>query len=169
MGQLLISGDGKNMHGILTARVITMVSVFIVSIAMFILSGYNPNYDPEYPTLSTMGGPTQQQVLFTILGVILLILFFILLIRVITDILKARTKINVYENIIEGSAIEKNAFSFQNFKIAYDQISNVDLVKKLAVIIYTPYTKYTCYAVNCSEIRDMIIKQQNLLKGEPKQ
>jgi hypothetical protein len=48
----------------------------------------------------------------------------------------------------------------KEFSLTYNQISSVDVVKGNSLLINTPGTKHTIYAMNAREIRDAIMAQK---------
>lgn len=140
MGKLLISGNGKKNF----AGVIVYATVFIIAV----IAGL-------YFLISAGDLRKSDQDMFQIFGVVLLILGIGSIIPLLKGLFMSKTKIDVYENGIEGDALE-GTFSLKNFKLTYNQILNVDIMKNIAVVLYTQHAKYTCYASNCAEIRDCI-------------
>ncbi|GHU82928.1 hypothetical protein AGMMS50284_5620 [Clostridia bacterium] len=153
MDKLLISGSGK-------AFITTAVINFVLSIISVIAGVTLLNMANSYAHYKNKD-------LFTIIAFAGFIGCVILLIQSCIALAKSRTKINVYESYIDGCAIEKNPFSAQNFKISYEQISNIDIIKpKAAVVIYTQYTKYTCHTFkDVEKVRETIF---NILNSKNK-
>ena len=147
MSKLIISGNGKkNVVGAIIYAISFVAEIF-GGVAMYFYAEQN------------LYGDEKQ--MFRILGIVLIVFSVVSIWQLITLIFRIRTKIDVYDDYITGDGLEKS-LNLQNFKLTYDQISNVDVVKRVAVIIYTSYTKYTCYVPKCNEIRNAILKNKNL-------
>jgi len=70
----------------------------------------------------------------------------------------SKTKISVCESVITGDGLT-NSFTVTSFNLPYNQIQSVDVARNVAVVINTQQAKYTCYAQNCTEIRDAILRR----------
>ena len=80
----------------------------------------------------------------------------------------AKTKIDVYEDRIEGSGVGKGFLWGDprrfNFRLAYNQVTST-ITEKTAIILHTAGAQYKCYVGNVDEIQDTIFNQQKVAAG----
>jgi len=146
MGKLLVSGNGKKQMAGIIVQLIVFIAGVAIGVYMF--------------SLSAQARRSEQSTLL-IIGAVLLMTGGSMCITILMTLCKYRSKINVFEDRIEGNGIEKSLFTLQNFKMAYDQISNVDIIGNSAIVVYTSNAKYKCFVSNGAEIRDTIFKIKN--------
>ena len=162
MGNLLVSGNGKGHKTNVIVRIIIalLIGGVVTVVAMFNMA----------PTLEeSLGSASGLRRVNIIAGMLLLDLCIVSCILVWLRILK--TEIKVYENEIKGKSMDANFFVdfftrlfitmkiMSEFHIGYDQIHSVECKGK-SVIIRTASKNHKCYAMNASEIRDVIIKKK---------
>jgi len=146
MGKLLKSGNGKKNWA---AVIICIIVLFTGVIGGFVM----------FAKADKLRGDEKQ--MFQIYAGFLIFMGIITIFPILKHSFSARSRINVYERGIEGDGLGTSKFSLLNFKLSYDQISNVDVIRKVAVVIHTSGAQYTCFASNCTEIRDTILRMKN--------
>ena len=142
MGKLLVSGDGKKYF------------INVVSSGLVMLIG---SIGGIWITLNADSARGDQKSSLLAMGIIFIVFGVISVIPLLRAVYMTKTNISVFEGGVSGVALE-GAFSAKSFSTPYDKIENVDIVKKTAVLIYTSYGKYTCYASNAEEIKNEISK-----------
>ena len=152
MDNLLITGDGKHYKSKVGVGVFAIIIDILIAIVAFVVaSSLKSSYSVSYNVREMMG------VIGPIAGVLMIGAAIYQCYVLAMNIAASKTTISVWETAISGDGAT-NAFSVQNFKLVYSDIKNVDVIRNMAVVICTPYATYKCYAKNCNEIRDTILR-----------
>jgi len=162
MDKLLISGNGKGNSAI---RFWCIVYA-IIAIAGGVIMYYASTHSHSQVALGrgfnlTLANPEAGYWYYV--GLLFLVSAFIFAIAVSYCI--AKTKINVYENYIEGIGVGRyflwGDLRTKSFKLAYDQITSFDTTSS-SITIVASSVAYSCYANNASEIQGAIFNQKQL-------
>lgn len=151
-GALLISGSGadyKKRHigsivSILTLAVIFLVAMQIDGVSLFDLLG-------------DLTGGRHQNTALLMVGVFISCIYDVVRIG-----LRTATKVNVYENLIEGTGLVLKGIpglgTVQEYSLTFQQVSDVANEKgnENAITINAFGSKYTCYCKNANYIREKI-------------
>jgi hypothetical protein len=168
-GKLLASGFGIDSHAIafwwFICFVLGTVGLFTGVIFAYVLQ------EPEYTTLYGLRIETGNQVFGTASMVFLGFGFALigtgLIDAVIIHTCIAKTRIDVFEDRVQGNAVDTNFFigkyRCKDFYLEYDQITSID-VSSVAIVIHASNAQYKCYVKNGTKIRNIMLERKKLLK-----
>jgi hypothetical protein len=160
MDKLLISGDGKGNSAIRFWCIVYALMAIAGGAMMYYASTHSQVSIGRNFNL-TVANPEAGKLYY--IGLIILVSAFICAIALSYCITK--TKINVYENYIEGIGVGRyflwGDLRTKSFKLAYDQITSFDTTSS-AITIVASSVAYSCYVSNASEIQGTIFNQKQL-------
>lgn len=136
MGELIIESKNLNLKLRVFGDLLMFLLLFPIAAIVFLIFG------------------------MTLLGVVILFVAVAYLFLLFVDLKHSRTKIKVYEHGVVGDGIMQNSSAIHNFRLTYGEIQYVDTMKRGAVVIYTQFATYGCYASNyyvvSRRIKDML-------------
>ena len=159
MGKLLVSGDGKGNSAILAYWTkISIIGVIIIVIMYSLATSFD-----KPPSGYVDFGRDRREFASNILkGCCILTIIGVAYEGIATQSKITKTEISVYEQGVKGKSLP---FKFvhthmSDFQLNYDQISSVDLINGRCIVIHATGVQHKCYAMNASEIRDVIMRQK---------
>lgn len=152
MGEKITSSSGKG-HSAIRNSWLRYPLFFIAGILLVVFA----------ETIAREVQASEMEIAFQIAGIILIVGGFIE--TVIKNNCIAQIKINVYENGVDGTGVNKNfqlgAYRPKYFKLTYDQITSVDTAGNNVLVIHASGMQYKCYVNNAAAIQDAIFNQRN--------
>lgn len=162
---LLVSASGEGHKAITTLWTAELITGIIGAAIMFSIAG---RYDGSIFGVRFRG---DMYYVFTALAWIIIIAIPVT--GCLAQSRIAKTCVRVFEDGIEGlGVVPKFPLSFiiygslsslqmSEFRLAYNQVSSVDVVNDETLIIHAGNVQHKIYAMNAKEVRDVILSQKN--------